>query len=219
MFRFQDGVLYVGAGPNRKNYFLNYLCSNCQRGTKMYSLHIVIEDVASSNAHCYKFGEYPPYGDPTPPRLLRLFGKDSALFLKGRQCENHALGIGAFVYYRRVVENHKDQIFDEIIKVSKKIAPELVEKFTEAKKQQQFLAAIEAAKDAMPQALLIDGHNPLKLLHRALSKGVHAMTDDECLDLAHHVRIVLAELAERMGTIMKDDAHLKAAIAKLTEAD
>lgn len=73
-----------------------------------------------------KFLEIPQFGSPTRNRLLRLFGSDGNVFLKGRQCENHGLGIGAFSYYRRVVENHKDQLFDEIIKVAKKIAPETV---------------------------------------------------------------------------------------------
>jgi hypothetical protein len=65
--------------------------------------------------------------------------------------------------------------------------------------------------------MLIDGQNPLKLLHRALSKGLRAKTDSECLDLAHHVRIVLGELADRIGTILKDNAEISAAISKLTE--
>jgi hypothetical protein len=217
VYRSVDDKIYVGHDLHR-NFFLNYRCSNCRTAEKLYALYINFEGASDSAARCYKFGEYPPYGDPTPNRLLRLFGKDSGLFLKGRQCENHALGIGAFVYYRRVVENHKDQIFDGFINVAEKVAPELVGSFTEAKKQQHFLGAIEAVKDAMPQALLINGHNPLMLLHRALSKGLHAKTDDECLELAHHVRTVLAELAERIGVVLKDDANIKAAIAKLTGA-
>jgi hypothetical protein len=174
------------------------------------------EKTYRSNAgQCYKFGEYPTYGPPTPTRLLRLFGKDREIFLKGRRCENQGLGIGAFVYYRRVVESHKDQILDEIIKVANKVAPDLVPKFEEAKKQNQFLSAIETVKDAMPQALLINGHNPLTLLHSALSEGLHAQTDEQCLQLAHAVRVVLGDLAERIGQTLKDEAELNAAISRL----
>jgi hypothetical protein len=144
-----------------------------------------------------------------------LFGKDREIFLKGRRCENQGLCIGAFVYYRRVVENHKDQILDEIIKVANKFAPELVPTFEAAKTQHQFLSAMETVKDAMPQALLINGHNPLTLLHSALSEGLHAQTDEECLELAHAVRIVLADLAERIGQALKDEAELNTAISRL----
>ena len=37
---------------------------------------------------CYKFGELPEYGPPTPARLIKLIGPDRELFLKGTRCEN-----------------------------------------------------------------------------------------------------------------------------------
>ena len=216
-FSVQDGDLIIRDG--RLETYLNYRCSNCRSSQKLCSILAILEDAKSrtTEGSCYKFGEYPLFGSPTPNRLLRLFGKDSGLFLKGRQCENHGLGIGAFVYYRRVVESHKDQIFDEIIKVATKIDPKLVPQLRAAKNENQFLKAIEAVKDAIPQALLVNGHNPLTLLHSALSQGLHAETDEECLALAHDVRIVLTDLAERMGQAIKDEAELNAAIARLAK--
>jgi hypothetical protein len=71
----------------------------------------------SYSGECYKLGELPVYGPPTPARLISLIGPDREIFLKGRRCGNLGLGIGAFVYYRRVVENQKSRILDEIIKV------------------------------------------------------------------------------------------------------
>jgi len=38
-----------------------------------------------------------------------------------RQAEALGLGIGAFGYYRRVLENQKDRLFDEILKVSVRV--------------------------------------------------------------------------------------------------
>lgn len=202
---------------DQSNIFVTYRCSNCRNVTKMFSLHLIFdqEPYESGAGHCYKFGEFPPFGSPTPNRLLKLFGKDAKIFLKGRQCENHALGIGAFGYYRRVVESHKIQILDEIIKVAMKVAPEMVETLEAAKKEHQFLRAIESVKDAIPQSLLINGHNPLTLLHSALSEGLHAQTDEQCLELAHDVRVVLGELVERVGQAMKDEAELNSAISRL----
>ncbi len=65
---------------------------------------------------------------------------------------------------------------------------------------------------------MINGHNPITLLHSALSIGLHAQTDEECLDSAHDVRIVLAELAERLGQAMKDHAELNSAVQRLLNA-
>jgi hypothetical protein len=217
IFRYSEGARSI-PHPAPWLTYIHYLCSNCRRTRKIFSLYVAIESESgeSTSATCFKFGEHPPYGPPTPTRLLRLFGKDRDIFLKGRQCENHALGIGAFVYYRRVVESHKDQIIDEIAKVAEKVSPDLVPLLQKAKAENQFSNAVESIKNAIPQSLLINGQNPLMLLHKALSEGLHAQTDEECLELAHDVRVILAELAERIGQALKDEAELNAAITRLT---
>jgi hypothetical protein len=198
---------------------LTYVCSNCQETLKRFSLFASREEEGSGKS--YKYGELPAYGVPTPARLLRLFGTDRELFLKGRRCENQGLGIGAFVYYRRVVENHKDQILTEIIKVTTKIgAPAtMIAVLEKAKDEIQFSKALEMVKNAIPQSLLINGHNPLTLLHSALSGGLHEKTDERCLELAHGVRVVLIELADRLGQALKDEAELKTAITQLLKAN
>ena len=67
----------------------------------------------------------------------------------------------------------------------------------------------------MPQFFLIDGRNPLTLLHSALSEGLHAKTDAKCLELAKSIRIVLTELAIRSAAVLKDKAELKSAVSRL----
>jgi hypothetical protein len=67
--------------------------------------------------------------------------------------------------------------------------------------------------------VLVNGHNPLTLLHRALSGGVHELTDERCVELAHDVRVVLVELAERLGQALRDEAELNTAINRLLQAN
>jgi hypothetical protein len=78
--------------------------------------------------------------------------------------------------------------------------------------------AVIVTSYAHRESLLINGHNPLTLLHSALSKGLHAKTDEECLELAHDVRIVLTELAERLGQALKDEAELNTAVSRLIKS-
>ena len=174
----------------------------------------------SETGDIYKFGELPPFGPPTPPRLMKLIGPDRDDFLKGRRCENQGLGIGAFIYYRRVVESQKNRILEEIIKVSEKLSVpfspgERVEVLRAAVRETQFSKALEMAKDMLPESLLVNGHSPIKLLHSALSEGVHAMSDEQCMELATSIRIVLAELSERLSQALKDEAELSKAISTL----
>lgn len=201
---------------NYKFFYVTYLCSNCRRQEKTFSLAVQC-DKDSTSGKCYKFGELPMYGPPTSARLIKLIGPDRETFLKGRRCENQGLGVGAFVYYRRVVENQKNRILDEIIKVSNKIGADadLIAALEDAKQETQFSKALASVKDAMPQALLINGHNPLTLLYSALSDGLHDQTDEHCLDIASSVRVVLGELSERLSQALKDEAELNNALGKL----
>lgn len=197
--------------------FVSYTCSNCSITRKDYALAVTRKEGDTGQA--YKFGEIPEYGPSTPSRLIKLIGPDRDYFLKGRRCENQGLGVGAFVYYRRVIENQKNRILDEILKVSRKIgaSQEIVDKLNSAKAETQFTKAIEQIKPAVPQALLINGHNPLTLLHSALSEGLHLMTDEACLEVAASIRIVLAELSDRLGQALKDEAELNHAVSKLLQ--
>ena len=196
-------------------FYVTYLCSNCRKTEKIFSLAARLQ--VGEDGECFKFGETPEYGPPTPSRLISLIGPDRDLFLKGRRSENLGLGIGAFVYYRRVVENQKNRILDEIIKVAQKLnAPaETIKELEEAKGETQFSKAIGQMKASIPQTLLINGHNPLTLLHTALSDGLHARTDGDCLGLATSIRIVLGELSDRLAQALKDEAALKQALARL----
>lgn len=197
--------------------YLTYQCSNCQHVEKTFSLAAKIEANKGNSGECYKFGELPTYGPPVSPKLIKLIGPDRDEFLKGRRCENQGLGVGAFIYYRRVVENQKNRIIGEILKVSEKIGADeaKIQKLKASITETQFSKALDLAKGAMPESLLINGHSPILLLHSALSEGVHALTDENCLELAGSVRIVLGELSERLSQALKDEAELTKALSTL----
>ena len=196
--------------------YLTYRCWNCQKFEKVFSVAArTHKDDNSGDA--IKFGEIPPFGPPTSARLIKLIGPDRETFLKGRRCENQGLGIGAFIYYRRVVENQKNRILLEIAKVAERVgaSPDTVTTLKRAAEETQFSRALEVAKPAIPESLLISGHNPLGLLHSALSEGVHERTDEECLEIAGSVRVVLAELSERLAQALKDEAELRLALSTI----
>lgn len=201
------------------NFFLKYVCRNCDESFKTFAIDITVQ--SGTRGVVTKYGELPTFGPPTPSRLISLVGPDRDAFLKGRRAEIQGLGIGAFAYYRRVVENQKDRIIDEILRVSTHLGAkaELKKAFENAKKEIQFTKAIELVGGAIPPSLLINGHNPLTLLHKALSKGLHAKSDADCLSLATSIRIVLEELTERSAAAMKDHAELRAALSTLMNDD
>jgi hypothetical protein len=200
----------------QKLVFVTYVCKNCSKVEKTFALWIMVgEDLKSGCA--MKYGEHPSFGPPTPARVISLIGPQKDLFLKGRRAENQGMGIAAFAYYRRVIEDQKNRIFDEIIKVCNRLSAGqgIIDELVKAKDETQFSKAVDTVKLAIPQALFINGHNPLTLLHSALSEGLHAQTDEECLEIATSIRIVMADLAERMGQALKDEAELSTAVSRL----
>lgn len=206
----------IGDGTFYQSVHLRFRCRNCRSTVKLYSL---LAKRMDENCWMIKLAELPDFGPPTPAKVIKIIGPERDYYLKGRRCENQGLGIGAFGYYRRVVENQKNRIIDEIIRAAKKVnAPEeMVRRLEQAKAETQFTTAIDRIKPAVPEALLISGHNPLTLLHSALSQGLHAETDEECLELATSIRVVLTDLAERTTAVLKDSAELDKALSRLMQ--
>jgi hypothetical protein len=198
-------------------HFITYRCRNCKKLEKVYAIRSVID--SENGFWLFKFGEDPAFGPPTPARVITLVGAEKDYYLKGRRAELQGLGIGAFAYYRRVIENQKDKIFDEIIRVSERLnaSKELLDDLAAAKEETQFSKAVEAVKHGIPQVLLLNGQNPLTLLHSALSEGLHAQTDEKCLELATSIRVILTEFVERVATALKDEAELNKAVNRLIQ--
>lgn len=199
--------------------FAHYICRHCGKVTCSFALMggPIRDDGFTAIT---KIGQYPQFGPHVPARVFRLIDdqKDVATFKKGMRAEAHDFGVGAYAYYRRVVENQKDRFFDQIIKVAERDSkPDVAEKLRAAKAKWSFKQGIEDVKDAIPESLKINGFNPLTLLHHALSKGVHEMSDEECLSRAHDVRVVLTEMSNRIAMVNQQDAELVAAANRLNK--
>ena len=150
-------------------------------------------------------------------RSYAISGKTETTSSRAASARIEGLGVGAFAYYRRVVENHKNEIFDEIIKVCETVgaSQELIEELDSAKKEISFARAMGQVKTALPQGLRINGHDPLLALHNALSIGLHNESDAKCLETANDVRLVLTELIEKMSLLRQEKSELGSAVHRL----
>jgi hypothetical protein len=213
-----DARLHLNKVEQSKQLFATYRCKHCGITVKHYAIWAMNPD-DKGTGELYKFGEHPPFGPPLPSKLISLIGPEFDYFLKGRRAENQGLGIGAFAYYRRVIESQKGRIIDEIIRAAERLSAnkEVLEELHQAKSEDQFSKALAVVKHALPQGMLINGHNPLSLLHTALSEGLHAESDEDCLAQATNIRIVMVELAERLSSVLKNNAELDNAVAQLVK--
>ncbi len=197
------------------NHFCVFSCNNCKDYNKIYALTISL--VSDEDAVVIKVGEWPFFGPPISKYEETLVDKQKEYYMKGRRAENQGMGIGAFAYYRRVVENQKTQIIDKIIEVAENshASKEMIGDLKKARKEIQFTKAVDAIKHGIPESLMVQSYNPLQLLHKALSGGIHNEMDEECLKEAGIIRTVLAALAERLTTALKVDGEFSKAVSKL----
>jgi hypothetical protein len=208
-FDHQDGGLYFNNAWTFGG--IKYVCRHCQKSLKWFAL---TAKLSGSTVSLMKIGEYPNFGPPLPNRLVVLVGSDAELFKRGFRSETDGLGMGAYVYYRRVVDNQRSRIFDEVIQAAVAVdAPAQQIKELEAAKLEN--KAIKDVKEAVPDSLLIGGQNPLTLLYKTLSEGIHEYSDAECLELAKDIRTVLTELAERISAVTENKDAVNSAVKRL----
>lgn len=220
-FRFADPEQTASldfTGYNRTRYlWCEYKCRNCESFLKLYAVAITSPKADGQTGLALKIGEYPLFGPHLPPGVVELLGGDSEYFLKGHRSEAQGLGIAAFAYYRRVVENQRTHIFDEIISAAEHVGAEaaMIDRLKQLRQHWRFQQSVDELKGCLPQILLIEGQNPLELLHPVLSDSIHDRTDEEALEIAGEIRLVLINLAERIALAKTQSDELKQAVAKL----
>lgn len=176
-----------------------YKCVSCQSFERNFSVRI-----SSKKDSMMKIGQYPAW-DITPDSNIELMLKDhKSLLKKGLISESQGYGIGAFSYYRRIVEEIIDDMLDSIedlLSDSEKVAYR--QAIAAAKTTRQTSEKIALVQDLMPSILRPQGANPLALLHRVLSEGLHAESDEKCLDLAVETREILIFFASQIAVSSK----------------
>lgn len=216
------GDVRIFRTPTKHIYFyesviinqVQYICSNCRSTTKFYSLAGILDP---QGYYLIKIGELPRLDPPTPNSLLNALGDAKPLFLHGRRCELQGMGIGAFTYYRRVLENLTSTLITKSIEIAELTSANetIIERLRDALTITRYKDSLKAAGDAIPDILKINGESPLDLLYKALSDGLHNNDDTECLEIAHDIRLVLTETSNRIKNAISDDREVRAAIDRL----
>jgi hypothetical protein len=220
-FRFADpqqsSPLYFNSGVEQY-LWCGYVCRNCKDLLKTYAIILTAPPGPGESGIALKVGENPVFGPHLPPGVLELLGEDKDYFLKGHRSEAQGLGIAAFAYYRRVVESQRTRIFDEIISAAKHVGADagMINHLEHLRQHWRFQQSVDEIKDCLPQILLIEGKNPLELLHPVLSDSIHDRSDEEALEIASEIRLVLINLAERIALAKTQSEELKQAVAKLS---
>lgn len=121
----------------------------------------------------------------------------------------HGVGIGAFVYLRRIFESLIEAAYDEAAKKAD-WDEEKQEEFQKSRMDER----IVMLKDSLPSFLVEN-----RRIHSILSKGIHSLTEEECLEYFAPVRLGIElildekieqkEKAEKIARARKDLDSIK----------
>lgn len=200
----------------RKVLRAKYLCSGCREQLQIFYCFFSIkeeieeedgEDITTESIMVNKIGQIPTWEIEIDKELEKVLGDHSYFYKRGIICESQGFGIGAFAYYRRIIE----EIIDELlISIEDLITDEeqrnIYEKALEkVKKTRVTQEKIDLVKDLLPSTLRPNNMNPLGVLHSSLSEGLHAEDEDECMEYASAIRESLIFLVNRLLKIKEDD--------------
>lgn len=197
----------------------NYLSDNVSipRWTNRHNGLIEIEHQCTrNNSHAYhtyyfksgnfftKVGQFPSVADfqiPQAQGYRKILDEEQYKeFTRGMGLAAHGVGIGSFVYLRRVFENLIEEAHVKAQTENEKFPNE---EYLKARMDEK----IKMVKDYLPEFLVEN-----RSLYAILSTGIHELTEDECLQYFETVKIGIEQILDEK-IIQKEKAD-KAAKAR-----
>lgn len=192
---------------------LIYICASCEKYQLFFFLHF-----CPTQNYVEKIGQLPSWSIEIDSELEKALGSSKVLFKKGLICESQSYGIGAFTYYRRIIESVIDKLLEELAElISDQDRDSYLEALKQVKKSKVAKDKIEVVKEMMPGSLRPGGSNPLGLIHDSLSKGIHVETDEECLRYAATIRVALTYLVDQIYRSKDERTKFSESISQLLD--
>jgi|SRR3989338_2652177 len=150
-----------------------------------------------------KIGQWPSVADfqiPQAEKYRKILGEEQYRELtRGIGLAAHGVGIGSFVYLRRVFENLIEEAYTKVVAEEKEFPDD---EYLKARMDDK----IKLVKDYLPEFLVEN-----RSLYAILSTGIHELTEDECLQYFETVKIGIEQiLDEKIVQKEKTDKAAKA---------
>lgn len=174
-----------------RRYVLTYRCTRERQ-------HAILFDLIITNEKIMKIGQYPSVADLVIPEIVKyksVLGKQFREFSKAIGLFAHGIGIGSFVYLRRIIEK---LVFDKYQQFSDELGV-TVEEFEHLK----FDEKIAVLKNHLPTVLVKN-----KNVYGIVSKGIHELSEDECISMFPFIRtgieLILDDLLTEKERVEKE---------------
>lgn len=195
------------------NYVLRYTCVHCSTEHAGFWCSVV----ETGTVLCLrKQGQSPAWSiEPTPGIASALPPQALEFYRKGLICTSHNFGLGAVGYFRRVVEIVAGHLLDLVETHATELGDQAtVDAIAKARDEHPSTERLKHAASLLPPMLRPGGSNPLAALYDSYSEGIHALNDEECLDVARTVQAGLDYLLPNLREQLTKAREYQAAITK-----
>lgn len=133
-----------------------------------------------------------PKVKPSIPKIFEKYlDRETRNWLfKAKVCIKDGLGIGAFAYFRRIIEKELLRIVNDISSLPS-TEPELKVLIEKHQKSNKPHLIYEELFPYLPKSLQVLDDNPIKLLYSQTSEGLHTMAEADCLARAKRIELIL----------------------------
>ena len=130
---------------------------------------------------------------------------------------SHGYGLGAFAYYRRMIEELIKQIIVDVSNLDLEGSDKVREAWEQYLDKPAMSTLLDSVTPHLPSGLLEIGDNPLKLLYGTASLGIHELSEEDCLKHTHSIDILLRFVIRKMSEEKHIIKKARAAAKKLKE--
>lgn len=169
-----------GRTPKKEELFRDYLnrryCLSF-RCTREHD-HTILFDLLVTENQMIKIGQYPSFADISIGNIEKYksaLGKRFKEYNKSIGLFSHGIGIGSFVYLRRIIEG---LVFEKY----EKVKDELDVSDTDFK-HSEFKDKLDILKLYLPIVLVKN-----KNIYGIVSKGIHELSEEECLSMYPYIK-------------------------------
>ena len=153
----------------------------------------------------FKVGQYPSHvelamGDLTKYR--KLLGEDAREFVRAIGLAAHGVGIGSFVYLRRIIEN--------LVEATHLLAAKDQNWNEEAYGSARAVDKMKILGHRLPEFLTTN-----KFIYGILSKGIHELNENECLEAFPVLKDAIEMILDEKLAAVERDKKKKDAQEKL----
>jgi hypothetical protein len=195
-----------------------YKCRNC--GSNVFHYHFIWQERTAGYVFV-KVGQYPELEERVSERLVNALGSaDLKMYKNALRMRNFNLGLAAVAYMRRVVENKMNDMLEILHEaaVAHNASPELLARHKEMRNEKRFSTKVDYAGDLLPVNVRPSGKpNPMAILHELASDGLHARSDEECVDIFDKCRKTFEYVFGQMRIETEDARNFVEEMAALAE--